>query len=200
MWENNQIIKKIIQVDLNKSNNFTVDLNTLGLGTWQKGKVDYYVCVEHINLMKSGGYILELKDIGSTHPVYQLHPKKIVGDTVNERLLFKTTNPYPQTNVISLSEDCFMYRIYAQGTPSRGDSITLYSKSNGANLYQIKGYDTTTITKIYTKDRGVPTKIEGGWTGKQRIESYYEYSIYEYTYSTITDTDSRFKVIFIEKE
>lgn len=199
-WKNSQVIKKIIQVELNKANNFTVNLNSLGLGTWEKGKIDYYISVDYINLRKCAGYMLELKDIGVTTPIYQLTPKKKVGNNIEEELLFTTKDPYPPIHKINLSEDCFMYRIYSEGTPSRGDSIWLFSTANGVDLYRTKAYGVTTINKVFNKELGVPTTIEGGWYEKLRIESYYEYSIYEYKYKVITDEDTRCKVIFIEKE
>lgn len=201
-WANSQIIKKSIIVTLDKSNNFQVNLNSLGLGEWKKGNIDYFVTINNINLTRfCSGYDMTLTDIGVSDPIYKLEVNKTIGDLVTYSTTFKTNHPYPQTHKVKLKPNTYMYKIYIDGEPSKGDSIWVFATANGKDLFRRKVHDYRAIGYyIGFKDIDEEVIIEGGWYEKQKIESFYEFSITEYEMRTEPDISSSFTVLFIEKE
>lgn len=197
-WKNNQVIKRMAIVELSKKNNFQVNLNSLGLGKWNKDKIDYYVTIKKMNLTSySGGYILKLEDIGVTDPVYKIKPSRVCGNFVKESLFYDTTNRDPNQKNVVLPKDVFMFRTFISGNGGK-HSIFLTIEINGKEVQTSRGYGGVRLSKVHFKNINEEVTVSGRWNGY--MSGGYRFAIWVYRMAIIDDDDASYSVVFFEKE
>lgn len=207
------VIKKMATVTLNKANNFTVDLNQLGLGHWEKGKIDVFSSVKNMTLSRyCKGYSLEVVDIGTTTPIYRAQVQKVANK--HSYKTFRTTG-YPKLTTHVIGDSTFMFSVYIEGiyggNADYNNSKGVWVKKNGEIMVTEKqkwirqdgGIEYHWPTQIGSatsfKDINEKITITGGWGDSIDYTKPFKFEIREFYLDETYDTDSNIVCIFIHK-
>lgn len=201
------VIKKMATVTLNKANNFTVDLNQLGLGYWEKGKIDVFSSVKNMTLSRyCAGYSLEAIDIGTINPIYKVQVQKMCN-----KHSYKTsrTSGHPQTSSFVLGKTTFMASIFMDYTGGINQNAGIWCKKNDEILFDDTYIKPSSITNYYgwnMMDTGFCLKeyeeeviITGGWKYSVDVNQPFTFEVKEFYTEEIDDKDVEIVCIFLHK-
>lgn len=196
-WTTKRTIKKMAVVKFNKSNNWTVNLNQLGLGLWDKNKIRYISGISKLNMYKYDmGYDISVSHTGVTEPIYSCN---LNITRASDNVVTNRQTSCPSTLTIDIAKDT-AYVSTVHFAMSRSHSIFISMYVNGGLWYNID----INRAQYHEEFRLIPINPQNSYKIELRGsgDSYniYRAIINQYKVKTERDLESEVTCLFLEED
>lgn len=190
------VIKRTAVVELNSSNGFRVNVNSLGYGDWNINKT---VVVPMLSYMRMTAW-----DLGYDVTVYKdgsgfyISPKtkRYLGNYVDSHY-----SNAGATNSVNLRDDCCLYSItqIICGSDTSLPGVYLRVYENGALKYETpNGGNQVTDAYSFSNKKYYGSAVNIQFSGTGRTLKKYEARLRQYIYNDTTMNDCKIKLLLIE--